>query len=99
MTSICEGVLQYTKQLHFISVLVVLQLSKLFIIVFWNVHVLYTYLGMLNSEEKISKYHIDAIDDSISRNRYLITLSNKLHLESIIDTVGVHCKLSHISFI
>ena len=32
-------VLRYTKQSHFMSVLVAFQLSKLFIIVFWNVHV------------------------------------------------------------
>ena len=41
VTSICEGLLRYTKQLRFISVLVVLQLSKLFVVAFWNVHVLY----------------------------------------------------------
>ena len=73
VTSICEVVLRYKKKLHFISVLVVLQLSKLFIIVFWNVHVLYTYFGMLNSEIKFSKTRIDNIDASFSLNQYLIT--------------------------
>ena len=57
------------------SALVVLQLSELFIIVFWNAHVLYTYFGMLDSKEKFQKNRIDAIDDSISRNQYLITFS------------------------
>ena len=52
------------------SVLVVLQLSKLFIIVFWNLHVLYTYFGMLNFEININKTRIDAIDASISLNQY-----------------------------
>ena len=79
------------------SVLVVLQLSKLFIIVFWNVQILYTYFGMLNFELNIKKKtRIDAIDASISLNQYLITFLNKLLLTSIIDTVGVHRGLSHI---
>ena len=59
---IFEWVLRYTKQLHLIIVLVVLQLSKIFIILFCNVHVLYTYFGILNSEENISKNRIDDID-------------------------------------
>ena len=65
--------LRYTKQLHFMSVLVILQLSKLFIIVFCNVYVLYTYFGMLNFEETFRENCIDAIDASISRNKYLAT--------------------------
>ena len=80
------------------SVLVVLQLSKLFIIVFWNVNVLYTYFGTLNSEINISKTRIDAIDASISCNQYLIIFLDKLLLTSIIGTVGVHRGLSRIIF-
>ena len=78
-------------------VLVVLRFSKQFIIKFCNVHVLYTHFEILNSKEKISKKRIDAIDASISRNQYLINFSNKLLLTSIIDNVGVHRELSHIS--
>ena len=74
------------------SVLVVLQFSKPFIIVFWNVHVLYTYFGMLNSKINISKTRIDANDASIILNQYLITFLIKLILTSIIDNVGFRNK-------
>ena len=80
------------------SVLVMLQLTKLFIIVFWDVYVLYTYFGMLDSEESFPKKRIDAINTSIIRNQYLINFPNKLLLTYIIDTVGVYHGLSHISF-
>ena len=96
VTSNCEGVLQYTKQLYFMSILVVLRLPKLSIIVFLNIHVLCTYFGMLNSEENVSKRRIDAINASIICNQYLITLSKKLLLTSVIDTFGVHLGLLHI---
>ena len=89
--------LQYTKQLHFMSVLVVLQLSKLFIIVFWNVHVLYTYVGMLNSKINIKKNPASII----SMPQLVLTntkslFRNKLLLTYIIDTVGVHRGILHI---
>ena len=56
-----------------------------------------TYCGMLNSEENISKNRIDAIDASVSCNQFLITFLNKLLLTYVIDTVGFHRRLSHIS--
>ena len=59
---------------------------------------MYTYLGMLNSNEKHLEKCIDDIDASSIHNQYLITFSKKVILTYIINTVVFHCGLSHISF-